>query len=90
MYDCTRMLFVTQSLSLDPLGYIWTNARMPYRVVQRYQGPLKAVVFDWAGTVVDCGVIAPVIAFQQVFEDEGVPITDEETRGPMGTHKRVR
>lgn len=62
---------------------------MPYRIVHRYHGPLKAVVFDWAGTIVDCGVLAPVLAFQKVFEDEGVPVTDEETRGPMGTHKRV-
>ncbi|XP_071825581.1 phosphonoacetaldehyde hydrolase-like isoform X2 [Apostichopus japonicus] len=84
--ECCQILCLAMSFQT---GYIWTNARMPYRVVQRYQGPLKAVVFDWAGTVVDCGVIAPVIAFQQVFEDEGVPITDEETRGPMGTHKRT-
>lgn len=69
--------------------YPWTNPRMPFRMVPTYHGPLKLVVFDWSGTVVDCGVFAPAKAFQQVFEDEGIPITDEEVRRPMGTHKRV-
>jgi len=38
---------------------------------------------------VDSGVFAPVLTFQTLFEDEGVPITTEEVRGPMGVHKRV-
>jgi hypothetical protein len=41
------------------------------------------------GTVVDSGVFAPVLTFQKLFEDEGVPITSDEVRGPMGVHKRV-
>ena len=49
----------------------------------------KACIFDWAGTVVDAGVFAPVLTFQKLFEDEGVPITSEEVRAPMGVHKRV-
>ena len=47
-------------------------------------------MFDWAGTVCDAGVFAPVLTFQKLFEDEGVPITSEEVRAPMGVHKRVR
>lgn len=49
----------------------------------------QACIFDWAGTVVDAGVFAPVLTFQKLFEDEGVPITSEEVRAPMGVHKRV-
>ena len=51
---------------------------------------VQACVFDWAGTVCDAGVFAPVLTFQKLFEDEGVPITTEEVRAPMGVHKRVR
>ena len=51
---------------------------------------IQACIFDWAGTVCDAGVFAPVLTFQKLFEDEGVPITTEEVRAPMGVHKRVR
>ena len=47
----------------------------------------KTIIF--AGTVVDSGVFAPVLTFQKLFEDEGVPITSDEVRAPMGVHKRV-
>ena len=63
---------------------------MPYHYTRRYQGKIKAVIFDWAGTVIDCGVFAPAGTFVEIFRQEGVPITDEEARGPMGQHKRVR
>ena len=44
----------------------------------------------FTGTVVDSGVFAPVLTFQKLFKDEGVPITSDEVRAPMGVHKRVR
>ena len=50
----------------------------------------QACIFDWAGTVCDAGVFAPVLTFQKLFKEEGVPITTEEVRAPMGVHKRVR
>ena len=50
---------------------------------------IQACIFDWAGTVCDAGVFAPVLTFQKLFEDEGVPITTQEVRAPMGVHKRV-
>jgi phosphonoacetaldehyde hydrolase len=53
-----------------------------------YRGPIRAVLFDWAGTVVDFGSRAPVIAVTQAFHDFGVPITVDEARGPMGMAKR--
>jgi phosphonoacetaldehyde hydrolase len=49
---------------------------------------IKAVVFDWAGTVVDHGCLAPVQALQRVFADAGAPISEAETRADMGKAKR--
>lgn len=53
-----------------------------------YRGPLRAVIFDWAGTTVDYGSRAPAGVFIEVFKRRGVPITIEQARGPMGMHKR--
>jgi len=53
-----------------------------------YRGPLRCVVFDWAGTIMDFGCMAPAAAFCRVFENAGVPISVEEARRPMGVHKR--
>jgi len=64
-------------------------AQQEFRNVPVYRGGVKACIFDWAGTVCDAGVFAPVLTFQQLFEDEGVPITVEEVRAPMGVHKRI-
>ncbi|GLS19105.1 phosphonoacetaldehyde hydrolase [Labrys miyagiensis] len=49
---------------------------------------LKAVIFDWAGTVVDFGSLAPMGAFVETFAEFGVEISIEEARGPMGMAKR--
>ena len=57
--------------------------------MKRYQGSVRAVILDWAGTVLDCGVFSPVVVFISLFEQEGVPITLEEARAPMGVHKRL-
>lgn len=48
---------------------------------------LKAIVFDWAGTMIDHGSLAPMGAFVKVFADFGVNITIEEARAPMGMPK---
>ena len=65
------------------------NPRVQYRNQLSYVGKLKACVFDWSGTVVDCGVFGPTVVFMEVFKNEGVPITIKEARAPMGTHKKV-
>ena len=49
---------------------------------------VKAVIFDWAGTVVDYGSLAPMGAFVDTFAEFGVAISIEEARGPMGMAKR--
>lgn len=48
---------------------------------------IKAVVFDWAGTMVDHGSRAPMGAFVKVLASFGVPITVQEARRPMGLPK---
>ncbi|NOU73036.1 phosphonoacetaldehyde hydrolase [Paenibacillus sp. LMG 31458] len=52
-----------------------------------YKERIKAVIFDWAGTVIDYGCFAPMHAFIQTFEEAGVPITIREARIPMGLLK---
>ncbi len=49
---------------------------------------LKAIVFDWAGTVVDYGSCAPAAVFQRVFAEQGVEISIDQAREPMGMAKR--
>ncbi len=53
-----------------------------------YTGPVKAVIFDWAGTTVDFGCCAPAAVFIEVFRRKGITVTPSEARGPMGIHKR--
>lgn len=48
---------------------------------------LQAVVFDWAGTVIDFGSLAPMDAFVQLFARYGVRIDVAEARVPMGLAK---
>lgn len=50
--------------------------------------PLRAVIFDWAGTVLDFGSLAPVRALQTLFAQAGVPVSAAQARGPMGRAKR--
>ncbi|MBN9045977.1 MAG: phosphonoacetaldehyde hydrolase [Rhizobiales bacterium] len=50
-------------------------------------GHLKAVVFDWAGTVVDFGSFAPMGVFVEAFRRFGIEVSVAEARGPMGLPK---
>lgn len=47
----------------------------------------KLVIFDWAGTTVDFGCMAPVEAFRKAFSSKDIEVTDEEIREPMGMSK---
>ena len=49
---------------------------------------IKAVILDWAGTVVDCGSRAPMGAFVRAFAQFGVDLDIADARGPMGMAKR--
>jgi phosphonoacetaldehyde hydrolase len=50
--------------------------------------PIKAVVFDWAGTMVDFGCMAPVEALIEAFAAHGVALSAAEARRDMGRAKR--
>lgn len=49
---------------------------------------IRLVVFDWAGTTVDFGSLAPAGAFVEAFREAGVSVSVAEARGPMGLHKK--
>lgn len=55
---------------------------------KRYLGPVRAVIFDWAGTIVDYGSLAPVDAFIELFRRHEVAVSAEDARRPMGSYKR--
>ena len=50
--------------------------------------PIQAVVFDWAGTMIDFGCRAPVMALREVFGEAGIEISEAEARADMGRAKR--
>jgi phosphonoacetaldehyde hydrolase len=48
---------------------------------------IRAVIFDWAGTMIDFGSFAPMAVFVEAFRRFGVEATIEEARAPMGMPK---
>lgn len=49
---------------------------------------IDAVIFDWAGTLVDFGSLAPTQIFVDAFASFGITVTLAQARGPMGLSKR--
>ncbi|MCA8996092.1 MAG: phosphonoacetaldehyde hydrolase [Planctomycetaceae bacterium] len=49
---------------------------------------IQAIVFDWAGTMIDHGSRAPASVFREIFRRRGVEITEAMAREPMGMAKR--
>ena len=49
---------------------------------------IRGLMMDWAGTTIDFGSRAPAEVFAEVFRRQGVPVTTDEARGPMGMAKR--
>ncbi len=62
---------------------------MSFVFERSYRGPVKAVILDWAGTTLDYGCYAPAVVFVEVYRRQGVDITMEQAREPMGAHKKV-
>ena len=62
---------------------------MKFTFQRTYRGPVQAVILDWAGTTMDYGCYAPAVVFIEVFKRQGVEISMEEAREPMGAHKLV-
>jgi len=48
---------------------------------------IQAVIFDWAGTTIDYGCMAPAKVFVEIFNRMGIEITDAQAREPMGQNK---
>lgn len=60
---------------------------MDFLYRRTYRGPVKLVIFDWAGTTLDYGCYAPAVVFIEVFKRRGIEITMEQARRPMGLKK---
>jgi len=60
-----------------------------YTYGRTYRGKIKAAVLDWSGTLADAYVIAPARVFVEVFNSQGVEVSMEEARGPMGLRKDI-
>ncbi|MCB0167030.1 MAG: phosphonoacetaldehyde hydrolase, partial [Anaerolineae bacterium] len=60
---------------------------MTFIYQRSYRGPLQGIILDWAGTTIDYGSQAPAMVFVEVFQRQGVDITLEEARRPMGKAK---
>ena len=60
-----------------------------YTYSRTYRGKIKAMVLDWSGTLADAYVIAPAVVIVEVFKSQGVEISMEEARGPMGLRKDI-
>lgn len=52
------------------------------------RSPVAAVLFDWAGTMIDFGSRAPVMAMQRVFAEADVLVEEPVIRRYMGKAKR--
>jgi phosphonoacetaldehyde hydrolase len=49
---------------------------------------ISAIMLDWAGTTVDHGSIAPVLALQTLFAKHDIQVSSEDARREMGLLKR--
>lgn len=58
------------------------------RKCDRMDTPIRAVIFDLAGTTIDFGSRAPAGAFVELFRRHGITLSQAEARGPMGMDKR--
>lgn len=52
------------------------------------QSHIRAIMLDWAGTAVDHGSVAPVLALQALFANHGISLSMEDARRDMGLLKR--
>jgi phosphonoacetaldehyde hydrolase len=49
---------------------------------------IKGIVLDWAGTTVDYGSRAPIIAFAKAFADQGIYLDEQVIRKDIGLSKQ--
>jgi phosphonoacetaldehyde hydrolase len=48
---------------------------------------IRAIILDWAGTTVDHGSLAPVLALQTLFAQHGITLSTKDARRDMGLLK---
>lgn len=48
---------------------------------------IEAVIFDWAGTLVDYGCMASAITYKEIFKEYGVTLKNQDVRNGMGLDK---
>jgi phosphonoacetaldehyde hydrolase len=48
---------------------------------------IHSVIFDWAGTTIDFGSMAPTLALCESFHRYGINLAIDDARGPMGIKK---
>lgn len=76
-------------LALDMVGVRGRSyVETPSQETSHDMTGFKAVVFDWAGTMIDFGSFAPVAAFVQAFAEFGIVAEVADARAPMGMAKR--
>ena len=63
------------------------NPNLPPRTVPATK--LKALIFDWAGTTVDFGSLAPARTLAQLFSSMGISLGDAQIRRDMGLAKKL-
>ena len=58
-----------------------------HRAAQIPWSNIRGVLFDWAGTTIDHGSLAPVEVVRAVFQEFGIAVSEAEARLPMGKAK---
>ena len=48
---------------------------------------LKAVIFDWAGTIIDFGSLSTIIAIKKIFNKKNIKISQNQIQKDMGIKK---
>ncbi|MCE5330145.1 phosphonoacetaldehyde hydrolase, partial [bacterium] len=61
---------------------------MPGKKDKNMRLQINAVIFDWSGTTVDYGCMAPALAFERIFKDYEIDISMKEIRSFMGLSKK--
>jgi phosphonoacetaldehyde hydrolase len=61
-----------------------------YTYRRTYTGPLKAVILDWDGTIVDHGSCASATTFIELFRQHGVQLGVAQVRATMGVGQRAQ
>lgn len=61
-----------------------------YTYRRTYTGPIKAVILDWDGTIVDHGSCASALTIIELFRLHGVQVGIPQVRATMGLSQRAQ